>query len=123
MGAATPWSATLNEYPKLQILTDQSSAELPDSITIEEFLRNEKYGRCELKSSRNPYTCGLTGKTYTAVQALERVDHLARALRKRLHFEHSDGSEWDRVVCLYSFNTVSVISPAQMQAVMNGTRV
>ena len=48
-------------------LTDQDP---PDSITIGEFMRNEAYGRHPVAKSGNPYTCGLTGKTYSAAEEL-----------------------------------------------------
>lgn len=69
---------------------------------------NERYGRHAFKTSKNPYTCGLTGKTYSATEVTERIDHLARALKLRLRFSPTEDTEWDRVVALYSVNTVFV---------------
>ncbi|KAF5611183.1 phenylacetyl ligase [Fusarium subglutinans] len=48
------------------------SVPLPDSITVEEFMYSEKQGRKSLKLSRNPYTCGLTGQTYTVAEVLRK---------------------------------------------------
>lgn len=70
-------------------------------------MSSEKHGRHAFATSRNPYTCGLTGKTYTASEFVARTDYLARALAKRLRFDPHDGTEWDRVVGLFSLNTVS----------------
>lgn len=83
-----------------------SATDVPDSITIEEFFSNEKYGRTPFSQSRNPYTCGITGKTYTVSQVAKRTDHLSRAIAQILHFDPNEGTEWDRVVGLYSLNTV-----------------
>ncbi|KAI9163473.1 Acyl-CoA ligase AFT1-1 [Paramyrothecium foliicola] len=83
--------------------------DLPDSITIEEFMSNERWGRRAIASSRNPYTCGLTGRTFSAADVQRRTSHLARAIGKRLGFNPHEGTEWDRVVCLYSFNTIDYI--------------
>lgn len=80
--------------------------DLPDSISLEEFMRNEKYGRRPLASSKDPYTCGVTGKTYSAAEVVRRTDFAARAIGRRLGFDVREGTEWDRVVGLYSFNTV-----------------
>lgn len=80
---------------------------MPDSITIEEFFSNEEYGRTPFSQSRNPYTCGITGKTYTVAEVAKRTDHLSRAIAQILHFDPNEGTEWDRVVGLYSLNTVS----------------
>lgn len=77
-------------------------------------MNNEKYGRHKLATSRNPYTCGITGETYTAAEVVQRTDHLSRAIGKKLRWVPSDNSKgwgrdamgWDRVVAMFSFNTV-----------------
>lgn len=69
-------------------------------------MTNEKYGRQPLARSRNPFTCGLTGKTYTALEQMERVDLLARAMGKRMGWTPNEGTAWDKVVCVFSLNTV-----------------
>lgn len=73
---------------------------------------NDQYGRFPLAKSRNPYTCGVTGKTYAATEVAQRVDYLSRAIGKRLGFNPAEGTEWDRVVALYSVNTVRAFSHA-----------
>lgn len=94
--------------------------EVPDSITLEEFLREERYGRRALATSRNPYTCGLTGKTYTASEVVQRTDLLSRALAKRLRFDPEDGSEWDRVVGIFSLNTIDYMPSTHAVHRLNG---
>jgi acyl-CoA synthetase (AMP-forming)/AMP-acid ligase II len=81
----------------------------PDSITVEEFMTDERWGRHPLAKSKNPYTCGLTGKTYSAVEVQRRTAYLARAIGKRLGFNPHEGTEWERVVCLYSVNTIDYV--------------
>ncbi|KAK1731585.1 hypothetical protein CaCOL14_003577 [Colletotrichum acutatum] len=81
----------------------------PDSITIQEFMSNERYGRYALKDSRSPYTCGLTGKSYSASEVRERTDLLARGISKKLEFAPNEGTEWEKVVCLFSLNTIDYI--------------
>ncbi|KAL6857911.1 hypothetical protein ACO1O0_005357 [Amphichorda felina] len=83
--------------------------EVPDSISLEEFMSNDKHRQQPLAKSRNPYTCGLSGKTYTAHEVVRRTDHLARAIGKRLAFDLNEGTEWDRVICLFSLNTIDYI--------------
>lgn len=67
---------------------------------------NEKHGRQPFKSSRNPFTCGITGKTYTLPEQAKRVEHLARALSKELGWQPNTGTEWDKVMGIFSLNTV-----------------
>lgn len=68
---------------------------------------NNKYLSVPLEEAKNPYTCGLSGRTYSALEAKERTGFLARALSKELGFEVNKGSEWDKVIGIYAFNTVS----------------
>ncbi|KAI1015538.1 hypothetical protein LB503_009874 [Fusarium chuoi] len=82
---------------------------LPDSITIEEFMYSEKHGRKSLKLSRNPYTCGLTGQTYTVAEVRERVESMAKAIAKRLDWRVANGAEWDKVACVFSWNTIDYV--------------
>jgi hypothetical protein len=80
----------------------------PDSITIAEFVNNENYGRYPIARARNPFTCGLSGKTYTTEEVLHREDSIARALAERLGYSLNEGTEWDRVVGVFSLNTVRI---------------
>lgn len=72
-------------------------------------MHDENHGRYPLAESRPPYICGLTGKAYSAVEVARRTDFLSRAISKRLNLDPTEGTEWDRVVCLYSLNTVSAL--------------
>ncbi|KAI1343576.1 acetyl-CoA synthetase-like protein [Xylariaceae sp. FL0016] len=83
--------------------------EPPDSIPIYEFWGNEKYGRLPFDKSRNPFTCGLTGKTYTNAEMLERMELLARSLAKRLGWRPNEDTAWDKIVGLYSLNSIDYI--------------
>ncbi|KAI8664708.1 hypothetical protein NCS56_00904500 [Fusarium sp. Ph1] len=81
----------------------------PDSISIPEFVNNEKYGRCPIARSRNPFTCSVTGKSFTASQMIEREEYLARAIAQNLGYDPHEGTEWDRVIAVFSLNTVDYI--------------
>ncbi|KAI1500621.1 hypothetical protein F5X99DRAFT_385410 [Biscogniauxia marginata] len=81
----------------------------PDSIPIHEFWRNEKYGRLSYDRSRNPFTCGLTGQTYTNAEMSERLELLARSLAKRLGWRPNEDTPWDKVVAIFSFNSIDYI--------------
>lgn len=81
--------------------------DIPDSISVDRFILDENFERHPLGYSRPPFTCGLTGKQYSALEVKERVDFLARGLSKELGFLPNKGSEWDKVIGLFSINTVS----------------
>ncbi|KAL2211451.1 acetyl-CoA synthetase-like protein [Sarocladium strictum] len=85
------------------------STEIPDSIPIAEFLRNEKYGRRPVAKSRNPFTCGLTGRTRSFDEFFHRSDCLAKAISKRTGWTPNDGTPWDKVIGIFSFNTIDYL--------------
>lgn len=78
----------------------------PDSITIGEFLLTESYGRVPFKDSKDPFTCGLSGRTFSNDQQNDRVEALARALSHELGWQVNVGTEWDKVMGVFSLNTV-----------------
>lgn len=82
----------------------------PDSIPISEFMLSDKYGRHPLQHSRPPFTCGLTGAEYSALEVRERVNALARGLSKELGWLPNKGTEWDKVIGVFSVNTVRLSS-------------
>ncbi|KAK0391756.1 hypothetical protein NLU13_1255 [Sarocladium strictum] len=85
------------------------SVDIPDSIPIAEFLRNEKYGRRPIAKSRNPFTCGLTGRTASVSEFFHRCDCLSKALSKRTGWQPNEGTPWDKVVGIFSFNTIDYL--------------
>lgn len=80
--------------------------QVPDDVPICEFMLDEKHGRAPVKISRDPFTCGLSGRTYSASKVAERVDFLSRALAKEFGWHPNQGTEWDKVAAIYSFNSV-----------------
>ncbi|KAI1921799.1 hypothetical protein LOZ12_002136 [Ophidiomyces ophidiicola] len=82
---------------------------IPDDVAICDFMLDEKYGRHALSSSKDPFTCGMTGRTYSAEKVAERVDVLARALAKEFGWQPNKGTEWEKVVGIYSFNTIDFL--------------
>jgi len=70
-------------------------------------MRSDIYGRRPIATSRNPFTCGITGKTFTTAESHERSDLIAKALSKIMGWEPNADSPWDKVVGIFSLNTVS----------------
>ncbi|KAI9683246.1 MAG: putative NRPS-like protein biosynthetic cluster [Bathelium mastoideum] len=70
---------------------------------------DEVWGRHPLGYARNPFTCGLSGKTYSALEVKERTDYLARGLAKELGWKPNEGGEWDKVIGVFSVNTLDTI--------------
>lgn len=82
----------------------------PDSIPIAEFMRNEAYGRQPIAKSRHPFTCGITGRSYSAPELFERSESFARALAKRLQWQPNEGTPWDKVLAIFSLNTIDFVT-------------
>ncbi|KAF7587953.1 hypothetical protein BBP40_006492 [Aspergillus hancockii] len=96
------------------VFTASSSAgelpAIPDNIPVSEFMLNDRYGRNPLRESRDPFTCGLTGKSYSGPQVVERVDHLSRALAKEFNWAPNTGTEWDKTIAVFSVNTIDTLT-------------
>jgi hypothetical protein len=71
---------------------------------------DDKWGRFPLKESKNPFTCGISGRTFTAVEMASRVEQLARAMSKELGWQPNKGTEWDKVIGIFALNTVRIIA-------------
>ncbi|KAL2817124.1 hypothetical protein BJX63DRAFT_117111 [Aspergillus granulosus] len=82
---------------------------IPDNIPISEFMLTEGHGRYPMAKARHPYTCGVTGKTYSTLEVKERVEYLSRALAKELNWEANRGTEWDKTLAVFSLNTIDTI--------------
>ncbi|KAL4920704.1 hypothetical protein BDW62DRAFT_176072 [Aspergillus aurantiobrunneus] len=82
---------------------------IPDNIPISEFMLTEGNGRYPLSKARHPYTCGLTGKTYSTLEVKDRVEYLSRALAQLLNWEPNRGSEWDKTLAVFSLNTIDTL--------------
>lgn len=80
----------------------------PDSVPIHEFLfsNRDEYGRYPIADSLPPFTCGISGKSHSAADVKDRIEWLSAALASELGFDVNDGSEFDKVIGLFSFNTV-----------------
>lgn len=84
-------------------------------------MSNEKYGRRPLNQSRNPYICGLTGKTNTASEVAQRVQSLARGIAKQTGWApNDDNTPWDKVACIFSLNAIDYIPVAHAIHRLNG---
>lgn len=81
----------------------------PDSVPIHEFLFGEgdKYGRYPKASSKPPFTCGVSGKAYSAEEVAQRIEFIARSLSSELDLKVNEGSEMDKVIAVYTLNAVS----------------
>ena len=86
-------------------------------------MSSEEYGRYPIAKARHPYTCGLTGRTRTAAEVILREDHLARGIGQILRFDPHLGSEWDRVVAVFSVNTVSNLRRDELNPLTNQNRL
>ncbi|PTB40321.1 hypothetical protein M441DRAFT_59111 [Trichoderma asperellum CBS 433.97] len=83
--------------------------EPPNNITIGEFIWSSKHGRRPAATSRSPFTCGLTGKSFTVTQAPQRINFLARGLAQVLKVEPNKGLSLDKVIAIFSPNTIDYI--------------
>jgi hypothetical protein len=73
-------------------------------------MQSDCFRHVPLSKSRNPFKCGLTGKTYTHDELFARSEGLARALAEIHQWSSNQDTPWDKVVCIYSLNSVSIFT-------------
>ncbi|RAO70812.1 uncharacterized protein BHQ10_006824 [Talaromyces amestolkiae] len=83
---------------------------IPDDVAICDFMLDEQHGRSAFSNSQNPFTCGLSGKSYSWLEVRDRVDYLARALAQEFNWHPNRGSEWDKVAACFLVNTIDNLS-------------
>jgi ribosome assembly protein SQT1 len=94
-----------------------------DSIPISDLLFDDKYGRCPVEKSPNPFICGLTGNSYSFKEYGQRVDLLSSVLSKDISWRLSKGAELDKVIAISGVNMVSKILGYQLLNLLVGGRV
>ncbi|KAF5019854.1 hypothetical protein F66182_8133 [Fusarium sp. NRRL 66182] len=63
-----------------------SLPDIPDSVSVADFINTESHGRRAFSASKTPYTCGVTGQSRTAAEVAQRVEYLARGLAKAIDY-------------------------------------
>jgi acyl-CoA synthetase (AMP-forming)/AMP-acid ligase II len=91
---------------------DESS--IPDSIPIPEFIFSDKYNKNSQYKNNNqddyhPFICAHTSTSYSFPEVRKRVSFLSRALASNLNWHPNKGSEWDKVVAVFSVNTIDTL--------------
>lgn len=90
-------------------------SEIPHSVTLEQFVLDSDNSHRAPKSSHPALVCGVTGKSYDLTTVRSRVDCIARSLRSIPVLQSSSVesvSEWNKVVAIYSLNTIDYILAA-----------
>ncbi|KAL9628080.1 MAG: hypothetical protein Q9164_007398 [Protoblastenia rupestris] len=96
----------------------------PDSVPVSDFFFGEheqQYRRHPLSESKPPFTCGVTGKSYSAPEVKSRVEWLATALAAELGWAPNEGSDFDKVVAIYSINTIDTLTVSWATHRVGGT--
>ncbi|KAJ3545731.1 hypothetical protein NM208_g2376 [Fusarium decemcellulare] len=73
-------------------------------------MSNEVYGRQPIEKSKNPFTCAITGRTYTVTELFQRSEYVGRSLAKRLGWKVNEGTPWDKVIGIFSLNTIDFVT-------------
>lgn len=84
----------------------QDTTDIPDTVSLPDFVLDNNYRSVPHEKAKNPFTCGLSGKTYTSLEFKDRAGWLARALHQELGFQVNQGTEWEKVIGIYTLNTV-----------------
>lgn len=80
---------------------------IPDTLPVGEFVLNGDASRPPTGSGKAPFVDAISGQSYSVEDLADRVDRLARALSQELGWSPNEGSPLDKVVAIFSLNTVS----------------
>ncbi|KAL2845911.1 hypothetical protein BJY01DRAFT_177131 [Aspergillus pseudoustus] len=80
--------------------------EIPDTITVGDFALQANANLPPQCGGKAPFVDAITGKSYSTKNLLERVDWLSRSLAQELGWSPNEGSPEDKVVAIYSWNTL-----------------
>ncbi|KAK0633799.1 hypothetical protein B0T14DRAFT_507874 [Immersiella caudata] len=82
---------------------------VPDSLPLGEFTLNGADG-VPRDDSKPVVIDGVSGKQYSREDLRQRVEWLAAGLVERLGWAPNQGSPWDKVVAIYSLNTIDLFA-------------
>ncbi|RAH48732.1 acyl--CoA ligase [Aspergillus brunneoviolaceus CBS 621.78] len=82
---------------------------IPDTVPLCDFMLDERYGRAPIDQSPAPYVCNVTGQGYSPAEIVQRVDYMARALSRELGWEPNTGAAEDKVIGIFSMNTIDTM--------------
>ncbi|KAF4343011.1 AMP-binding enzyme [Fusarium beomiforme] len=82
----------------------QNLADPPDLIPLQQLILDEIYGRRPIAKSRHLYICGLTAKSFPFNVVEKRIDYVSSARSRRLNILPNEGTEWDKIVAVFSLN-------------------
>ncbi|KFY04305.1 hypothetical protein O988_00880 [Pseudogymnoascus sp. VKM F-3808] len=94
--------------------------DIPDTVSLPDFILDNKYRSVSHEQAKNPFTCGLSGKTYTSLEWKDRIGSLARAVQQELGFQVNKGTEWEKVVGVYTLNTIDTLTVSFAVHYLNG---
>lgn len=85
--------------------------EPPDTVPIHEFVFDNtgKWGRSPNPVRKAPFTCGVTAKSYSAAEVIQRIEDLARGLAKELRWQVNEGHEMEKMVAIFAINSVCAL--------------
>lgn len=94
------------------------SERIPETLTVGEFVLEGDVSRPPTGSGKKPFVDAISGRSVSIEDLGDRVDGLARALAQELGWSPNEGSPWDKVVAIFSLNTVS--GPTCFHALFKG---
>ena len=86
----------------------QISVPTPDDKLVGDFVVERNHRLYEWSADKPTIICALSGRSYTIDDVKNRVSNLSKGLSKRLGWSPNKDSVWNKVVGIFSYNTVSV---------------
>ena len=81
--------------------------EPPDNLTLEQFITSDEHRPIPFRLARPPFSDGCGEAGTQPAECLRRIDLLSRSLNHILDWRLDHGSEWNKVMAIFTLNTVS----------------
>lgn len=88
--------------------------DVPGTLAIHDFLFQDDHGRHPTETSKPPFMCAITGRSFSVLEVKERIEFLASALSVQLGWQVNEGAEMDKAVGIFSLNTVAITASSQL---------
>ncbi|KAG8163000.1 hypothetical protein KVR01_007478 [Diaporthe batatas] len=75
-------------------------------------MQDESIRPVPITKSHHPFTCGVTGATYTHQEFFDRSERLSRTLANQHGWAPDAQTPWDKVACIFSLNTIDYMTAA-----------
>lgn len=110
----TSYATFHTQYPKMIFRSPswvpQIDKGIPDTVLVGDFVTQRNHNLYDWSDDKATLICAISNKTYDMKTIKQRISRLSRSLSKELDWSSNAGSPWNKVIGIFSYNTVCSIT-------------